>query len=330
MNSTEPTLYTNLVRQAERIDQMLRRLQWTVLRPLAARIGGDERSLFLGAGIEVDELREYQPGDDVRLMDWNLSARAGRPFIRQSHVSRALDVCLALDLSASVDWGTAECLKRDRAAELAAVTAQIFLRHGHRVGLFLFADQPVGVIPPGAGSQYLLRLLHAVQQQPSQVRRGPTDLVQALTRLDRTLPRRSLLILVSDFLVPSGWQKMMRQMVQRHEIVAVRLSDPRELELPDVGLITFEDPETGSQMVVDTSSSSLRQRFAQAAAAQHRQAAADLSASGVDLLELSTAAPLLPALVRFLEKRRRQAALVNRGQAGQRASRSAGGQGEPV
>jgi uncharacterized protein (DUF58 family) len=314
-------LYTNLVRQAERVDRMLRRLQWTVMRPLAARIGGDERSLFLGAGIEVDELREYQPGDDVRLMDWNLSARAGRPYIRQSQVSRALDVWLALDLSASVDWGTAECVKRDRATELAAVSAQIFLRHGHRVGLFMFADKPAAVIPPGAGGRYLLRLLHAVQQHPPQKKHGKTNLASALTHLNRTLPRRSLLILVSDFLVPDGWQKILRQMAQRHEIVAVRLTDPRELELPDVGLITLEDPETGTQLVVDTSSKDLRERFQREARAQYNRLNADLSAAAVNLLELRTDAPMLPALVKFLEKRRREAPLANRGRAGYSASR---------
>jgi uncharacterized protein (DUF58 family) len=327
MDSSQGSLYTNLVRQAERVDSLLRRLHWTVLRPLASRIGGDERSLFLGAGIEVDELREYQPGDDVRLMDWNLSARAGRPFIRQSQVTRALDVWLVLDVSASVDWGTAECIKRDRAVELVAVVSQIFLRHGHRVGLFLYADRPLAVLPPGAGSQYLLRLLHTIQQQPLQSRRGSTDLTGALTRLDRSLTRRSLLILVSDFLVPSGWQKILGRIAQRHEVAAVRLTDPRESELPDVGLITLEDPETGAQMVVDTASRSLRQRFQQAAAAQDLQIGADLAACGVDLLKLSTAEPLLPALVRFLEKRRRQAPFINRGQAGQRAGRAAAGAG---
>ena len=299
---------------------LLRRLEWTVLRPLASRLGGDERSLLLGAGMEIDELREYQPGDDVRQMDWNMMARLGKPYVRQSRVTRALDVWLALDVSPSVDWGTARMLKRERAVEFVSVVGQIFLRHNHHVGALLFADAPLAMIPPSAGQQHLLRLVDAVSNEANRAGSGATDLHAALTRFERALPRRSFIILVTDFLTPPGWQNVLLRLVQRHEVVAVCLRDPRESELPDVGMIALEDPETGRQLVVDTGNAALRERFQAAAAEQAARLRADLSAAGVDLLELSTADDLLPVLVRFLEKRRRQATLLNREHAAKAAA----------
>ncbi len=291
---------------------LLRRLEWTVLRPLASRLGGDERSLLLGSGIEIDELREYQPGDDVRQMDWNMMARLGKPYVRQSRVTRALDVWLALDVSPSVDWGTARMLKRERAVEFITVVGQIFLRHNHHVGAMLFADSPLAMIPPAAGHQHLLRLVDAAMDGANRSGSGATDLRAALARFERVLPRRSFIILVSDFLTLPGWQSVLLRLVQRHEVVAVCLRDPRESELPDVGVIALEDPETGRQLVVDTGNTALRERFHAAAAEQAARLRADFSAAGVDLLELSTADDLLPVLVRFLEKRRSQAALLTR------------------
>jgi uncharacterized protein (DUF58 family) len=316
-----------------RLAAYLRRLQWTILRPLASRLGGDERSLLLGPGMEIDELREYQPGDDVRQIDWNMMARLGRPYVRQSQVTRALDVWMLVDVSASLEWGTAQCLKSERATDFLAVTAQIFLQHHHHVGALLFANRPLVTVPPSAGSQHLLRLLQAINGSPAingrataihdrslAVRdRSPsvygqgTDLKAALERAERILPRRSFVILLSDFLVPDGWQAVLRRLAQRHEMVAVSLRDPRESELPDVGVITLEDPETGRQLMVDTASSGLRERFHQAALEQAARLRADLTAAGIDALELSTASDMLPALVSFLEKRRRLAHLRFRG-----------------
>jgi uncharacterized protein (DUF58 family) len=283
---------------------LLRRMQWTVLRPLATHLGGDERSLMRGSGMELAEVREYQPGDDVRHIDWNTTARADRPFVRETHTERALDVWLVLDVSASVNWGTAQCLKRDRALEFSAVAGQLFGQRGHRIGAILFADQPVSFMPPGAGRMHLLRLIDGIQHEARQSHSGATDLSAALTRVTSLVRRRSLLLIVSDFLVPDGWQRPLSLLAHRHEVVAVRLHDPREAELPDIGLVTFEDPETGSQLVVNTGDRSLRERFRAAAQDQTTRIRTDLARSGAEYLALTTDAALLPALVRFLSARR--------------------------
>ncbi len=288
----------------EPMEALLRRLRWTMLRPLATRLGGDERSLVRGPGLELAELREYQPGDDVRHIDWNLTARADRPYVREAHVERALDVWLLVDVSSSVDWGTAECLKRDRALEFAAVASHLLGRHGNRIAALLFAERPLGFVPPGAGRAHLLRLLAAVREEPRQRVRGGTDLAAALARADALIGRRSLVVVVSDFLAPDGWQRELRRLAVRHEVVAVVLGDPRELELPDVGLVTFEDPETGEQLLVDTADRRLRERFRRAAQARGERLAAQLVGAGADRLGVRTDEPLLPALVRFLEVRR--------------------------
>ena len=292
-------------------DALLRRLHWTVLRPLAAALGGDERSLIRGFGAEMTEVREYQVGDDVRHIDWNITARSDRPFVRESYVDRALDVWLVLDLSASVDWGTAECLKRDRALEFAAVVGQLLGRHSNRVGALLFANSPLTFVAPSAGRAHMLRILAAMQAEPPQGETGATDLQSALIQANAVIRRKSLVLIVSDFLAPDGWQAALGQLAQRHEIIAVRLHDPRESELPDVGFITLEDPETGAQLMVNTSDRSLRERFQSAACAQDEDIRAALARHGIDQLTLSTGDPLLPALVEFLELRRRRPAAAN-------------------
>jgi uncharacterized protein (DUF58 family) len=290
----------------EPIEALLRRLKWSMLRPLATRLGGDERSLIQGDGLEIVELREYQPGDDVRRIDWNVTARSDRPYVRESHVERSLDVWLLVDVSASVDWGTAECLKRDRAVELTGVTGQLLGRQGNRVGAMLFADQPRGFVPPSAGRAHLLRLLAAVREEPRQAQQGATDLAAALRRAETLLRQRSLLVVVSDFLVPNGWQQSLRRLAARHEVVATVLRDPRESELTDVGLVTFEDPETGQQLVVDTSNRRLRERFHAAALARSAALHAELRQTGADVLTVGTDEGLLPTLVRFLDDRQRR------------------------
>lgn len=289
---------------AEPLDYLLRRLQWTILRPLAHRLGGDERSFQRGPGVEVTELREYQPGDDVRLIDWNVSARTDRPYVREAHVERALDVWLVVDVSASVDWGTADCLKRDRVLELAAVAGQLLGRHGHRIGALLFADRPLAVVPPAHGRAHIQRLLGAIRDEPGRPGAGVTDLGAALRQAAALIKTPALVLVVSDWIGPAGWQTELQKLAQRHEVVAVRVHDPRESELPDVGWITVEDPETGAQLGVDTRDRQLRERFAAAAQAQVAQLHADFAGSGVDELEISTAGSLLPPLVRFLNARR--------------------------
>ncbi|HEX6289639.1 MAG TPA: DUF58 domain-containing protein [Herpetosiphonaceae bacterium] len=291
-------------RQPETPVGLLRRMHWTVLRPLATHLGGDERSLVRGSGMELAEVREYQPGDDVRHIDWNTTARTDRPFVREALTERALDVWLIVDVSASLNWGTAECLKRERALEFAAVAGQLFAQRGHRLGALLFADRPLSFMPPGAGQTHLLRLLDGIQHETRHTRSGATDLAGALARVHGVIRRRSLLIVVSDFLAPTGWQTPLALLAQRHELIAVRLHDPREAELPDIGLVTFEDPETGSQLVVNTHDRGLRERFQQAALEQAARIRTDLARCGAEYLALGTDTALLPVLVRFLSARR--------------------------
>ena len=315
-----PSTYVSV----EAPEALLHRLHWTVLRPLGYALGGSERSLVRGPGMELDELREYQPGDDVRHIDWNVTARTDLPFIRQARVERALDVWFLLDVSASVEWGTARCLKRDRMVEFVAILGLVLGRHGNRLGALPFAERPLRFLPPAAGRLHLLRLIDTVrgdwpafpaQKMPAQpIPPGATDLAGALARAGTVIRRRALVLVVSDFLVPSGWQGSLRRLAQRHDVVAVQLTDPRERELPDVGLLTLEDPETGKQLIVNTSDRRLRERFRKAASSQAEQIKADLEASAVDQLVLSTSEELLPAMVRFMQTRRlRRAASPPRG-----------------
>lgn len=294
--------------RCETPEGLLHRLQWTIVRPLATRFGGDERSVMRGPGMEVAEVREYQPGDDVRHIDWNVTARADRPFVREAHAERALDVWLVVDLSASVDWGTARSLKRERAIDLAAVAGPVLGRHGNRVGALLFADRPLRLIPPAAGRGHLVRVLGAIEDERRQSAWGRTDLRAALAWAREAIRRRSVVALVSDFLAPDGWQAPLGELAHRHEVVAVRLTDPREGELPNIGLVTLEDPETGSQLIVDTGDRALRERFGRAAQAQADRIRAELVRRGAEELVVSTADDLLPALTRFLDARRRQRA----------------------
>ncbi len=285
---------------------LLRRLRWSIVQPLATRLNGDERSRLVGPGVEFAGVREYQPGDDIRRIDWNLTARSNTPFIREAQADGAVDVWLVVDVSPSVDWGTGLCLKRYRAIELAAVAGQLLGHHGNRLGLLLFADRPIGIVPPGTGRAHLERVVGRLRLQPRSIARGPTDLSSALSAIRRLARRPSLIVLTSDFLVPDGWAAPLRLLAQRHEVVAARLRDAREADLPDVGLVTFEDPETGAQLTVDTSNRRLRERFSLAAAAQTQRIDTVLAGCGVDQVVLGTDQPMLPALATFLEARRRR------------------------
>jgi uncharacterized protein (DUF58 family) len=299
-----PRAGTGGVLEPETPEGLLRRLQWTVIRPLASRLGGDERSLVRGFGLELSDLREYQPGDDVRHIDWNTTARTDRPYVREAYAERALDVWLVVDVSPSVAWGTARCLKRDLAVELAATVGLLRGRQGNRIGALLFAERPRALVPVGIGRAHLLRLVTCLRDEPRRDGAGRTDLAAALAQIRAFAQRRSLILIISDFLVPDGWQVALGPLAHRHEVVAVRLRDPREAEIPDVGLIAFEDPETGGQLVVDTGDRRLRERFAEAAAGQDERIRAELVRRGVDQLVLSTADDLGPALVRFLGARK--------------------------
>jgi uncharacterized protein (DUF58 family) len=268
-----------------------------------------------GAGLEYSDVREYQAGDDPRTIEWNITARSDRPYVRESLPDRGLDAWLLVDITRSLDWGTARCLKRQLALEFAAVVGQLLIGRGNRVGALLFDDRVRSIIPPSAGRTALLQLIARMEratdgQTPSAVEggqgAGPTDLGRALAEAGRLIRRPSMMVLISDFMTPGGWQQPLSALAIRHEVVAVWITDPREGEIPDVGVVTFEDPESGEQILVDTRSAHLRARFQQAAAAQRGTIRADLLRARAAVAEMSTSAELVPQLVAFIKQREAQ------------------------
>jgi len=310
------------------VDQLLRRSRWPVLRRLGFHPGGDERSSLRGAGLEYSDVREYQAGDDPRTIEWNITARSDRPYVRESLPNRGLDAWLLVDTTRSLDWGTARCLKRQLALEFSAVVGQLLIGRGNRVGALLFDDRVRSIIPPSAGRTALLQLIARMeratdgQELPSLVGGGhgpqfpspsgggqgggSTDLGRALTEAGRLIRRPSMMVLISDFMTPGGWQQPLSSLAIRHEVIAVWITDPREREIPDVGVVTFEDPESGEQILVDTRSAHLRARFQEAAAAQRVTIRADLLRARAAIAELSTVAELVPQLVAFIKQREAQ------------------------
>ena len=298
------------------VDQLLRRSRWPVLRRLGFHPGGDERSSTRGAGLEYSDVREYQAGDDPRTIEWNITARSDRPYVRESLPDRGLDAWLLVDVTRSLDWGTARCLKRQLALEFSAVVGQLLIGRGNRVGALLFDDRVRSIIPPSAGRTALLQLIARIerategQQTPSptggEQGGGTTDLGRALAEAGRLIRRPSMMVLISDFMTPGGWQQPLSALAIRHEVVAVWITDPREGEIPDVGVVTFEDPESGEQILVDTRSAHLRARFQEAAAAQRGTIRADLLRARAAVAEISTAAELVPQLVGFIKQREAQ------------------------
>jgi uncharacterized protein (DUF58 family) len=302
------------------IDDLLRRARWPVLRRLGFHPGGDERSSFRGTGLEYSDVREYQAGDDPRTIEWNITARSDRPFVRESLPDRGLDAWLLIDVSRSFDWGTARCLKRQLAIEFSAVVGQMLIGRGNRVGALLFDERVRSIIPPAAGRTALLQLIARIERatdstsgDDSQVpspsgggQGGGTDLGRALTEAGRLIRRPSLMLILTDFMTPSGWQQPLSALALRHEVIAAWVTDPREHEIPDVGVVTFEDPESGRQILVDTGSVPLRARFQAAANAQRATIRADLLRARTAVADLSTAAEAVPQLVAFIKQREAQ------------------------
>jgi uncharacterized protein (DUF58 family) len=288
------------------VDQLLRRSRWPVLRRLGFHPGGDERSSLRGAGLEYSDVREYQAGDDPRTIEWNITARSDRPYVRESLPDRGLNAWLLVDITRSLDWGTARCLKRQLALEFSAVVGQLLIGRGNRVGALFFDDRVRSIIPPSAGRTALLQLIARMERAAESPADGPTDLGRALTEAGRLIRRPSMMVLISDFMTPGGWQKPLSALAIRHEVVAAWITDPREREIPDVGVVTFEDPESGEQILVDTRSAHLRARFEEAAAEQRETIRADLLRARAAIAELSTEAEMVPQLVAFIKQREAQ------------------------
>jgi uncharacterized protein (DUF58 family) len=300
-----------LIAQAGGAERALRRLEWTVIRRLDGLLQGDYRTLMRGIGLDLADLREYQHHDDVRHIDWNVTARLQTPHVRVFTEDREMAAWFVLDLSRSVDFGSGQKAKREMSAGFVGVLARLLTRHGNRVGALVYGNDLEAVIPPRSGRRHVLHLLHAMERRAEQIEAAPTQ--KGMTRLDDLLksaatlmPRRSTVFVVSDFLSEPGWERPMGQLVQRHEVIAVRLFDPLELELPDLGLVPLRDAETGEQLWVDTHDAGFRKRFARLATEREATLRAALAKAGVDALELSTSDDLVEAIVRFADLRKRR------------------------
>lgn len=303
--------------KTETPDSLLRRLEWTVLRRLDGVLHGDYRTLFRGFGLDLAGLREYQHSDDVRHIDWNVTARLQSPYVRQYNEDREVTAWFLLDISPSVDFGSEHVRKRTVLVEFVAVLARLLTRHGNRVGALLYSGGKKGgvdaVIPAQGGRQHVLHIINRLMASPELPEAPATDLRAFLTAAQQIVTRRSLVFVVSDFISAPGWPEALGHLAMRHETLAVRLFDALEMELPDLGLMVMQDAETGEQVFVDTHDSGFRKRFA--ALAEKREAAlrTSFAQAGVDALELATGDNLVDVILRFAELRKRRSELTGGG-----------------
>jgi len=290
-------------------EDILRRLEWTVIRRLDGLLHGDYRTLFRGFGLDLADLREYQYHDDVRYIDWNVTARLMTPYVRVYNEDREVTAWFLLDLSPSIDFGS-QVKKRSISTEFVAVLVRLLTRHGNRVGGLFYSDTVDTVIPARGGRRHALHILQRILSRPERSRSGVTNLGDFLQTAFRVIKRRSLVFVVSDFISTPGWAKPLAYLAQRHEIIAVRLYDPLEMELPDLGLLVMRDAETGEQLFVDTHDRTFRQRFAALAERRERELRSAFHQAGVDALELSTNDDLVDAILRFADLRKRRSHLA--------------------
>ena len=290
-------------------EAVLRRLEWTVIRRLDGLLHGDYRTLFRGFGLDLADLREYQYEDDVRHIDWNVTARLQTPYVREFQEEREIAAWFLLDLSPSVDFGSTDKRKRGVASDFVAVLARLLSRHGNRFGALLYSDRVDEMIPARNGRRHVLHLLSRLLNRPDRLQSAPTDLGALLRAATQAITRRSVVFVVSDFISEPGWAKPLGQLAERHDVVAVRLFDPLEQTLPDLGLFVMQDAETGEQLFVDTHDRGFRARFAAETARRETDLRTSFASAGVDVLELSTADALIDALLRFADLRKRRVRL---------------------
>ncbi|MCZ8218216.1 MAG: DUF58 domain-containing protein [Acidovorax sp.] len=294
-------------------DRLLRELEWKVIRRLDGLLQGDYRTLMRGSGLDLADLREYQPHDDVRHIDWNVTARLNQPHVRVFTEDREMTAWFLLDLSPSISFGPEGRAKRDILTGFVAVLSRLLTRHGNRVGAMLYggashqADHAVdAVLPPRSSRAHVLHLVHRLLAPQPPGGDAATELHRLLQSAMANLRRRATVFVVSDFISAPGWEKPLAQLAQRHDVVAVRLLDPLELELPDLGLITLRDAESGEQLQVDTHDAAFRRRFARLAAEREATLRDGLAHAGADTLELCTDDDLVDALLRFMDLRQRR------------------------
>jgi len=291
----------------------MRQLEIRTRRLVNETLVGEYHSVFKGRGMDFDEVREYIAGDEVRTIDWNVTARAGRPFVKKFTEERELTILLVVDISASGNFGSGAQSKRDLAAELASLLAFSAIRNSDKVGLLLYTDRVEQFLPPKKGRRHVLRVVREILfHEP--VGRG-TDGVKALDVVNHVLHRRAIVFMISDFQSPGDaardaaeMRRAMRQTNRRHDLVAVHIEDARERTLPNLGVLALQDSETGAVIELDTANPKVRSRFERETAGRVRNLVNDFRAEGVDTLELDTNAPYLPALQRFFKSRERRRA----------------------
>ncbi len=292
-------------------DQILRRLEWTVLRRMDGLLQGDWRTLMRGAGVDLADLREYQLHDDVRHIDWNVTARLQQPHVRLYLEDRDLTTWFLLDLSGSVDFGSGDVTKLAVSTAFVATLARVVTRHGNRVGALLYDRGICGMLPPASTRLHVLNLLQRMRapRKPPAAGGAGTSLADLVKAAEGIVKRRSLVVMVSDFISTPGWEDTVARLARRHDLVAVRLLDPMEMALPDVGFVTLEDAETGEQLFIDAADPQFRKRYAAIAEQQEAALREALGRSGADTLELATDDDLLDAMLRFADLRRQRARL---------------------
>ena len=264
---------------------------------------GEYHSVFKGRGMEFAEVREYEPGDEIRSIDWNVTARLGRPYIKRFIEERELTVILMADVSASGHFGTVNQMKSEITAEICALLAYAAIQNNDRVGLLMFTDQIEKFIPPKKGRTHILRVIREVlYTRPGHT---GTDLTQALEYLNRLLTRRSIVFILSDFLT-EDYMKPLRVASKRHDVVAVTITDPRELSLPGIGLIELQDAETGEEVLVDTGDAVWRRQYAEYNEALREARDQQFRVTGVDAIHIRTDEPYIDPLLQFFKLRERK------------------------
>jgi uncharacterized protein (DUF58 family) len=289
----------------------MRELEIRTRRMVDDTMAGAYHSVFKGRGMDFDEVREYSPGDEVRTIDWNVTARAGRAFVKKFTEERELTIFLVVDISASGNFGSGELAKRDLAAEVASVLAFSAIRNSDKVGLILYTDRIERYLPPKKGRRHVLRVVRDIlYHEPQGV---GTDTVKTLDAVNNLLHRRAVVFLISDFETSGGdpevaraqLRRAVRQTNRRHDLVAIHIEDPREKELPNVGIIALEDAETGEIVELNTARAKVRKRFNELSLERAQRLKSDLRAEGVDIVQLRTDTPYIPPLQRFFKSRGR-------------------------
>lgn len=286
-------------------ERILQRLDWQVIRRLDGLLQGDYRTLFYGAGIDFTDLREYQPQDDIRHIDWNVTARLNSPYVRQYVEDREITAWFLLDLSPSMGFGPSERPKRMVLADFVATMARLLTRNGNRVGAILYNNRIDQIIPPRGGRNQVLRLIRDLLKETDTPTGMTTDLNQLVHAGLNTFKKRSFVFLISDFFSEPGWERPLSLLNRRHELLAVRLWDPREEELPSAGFIVVEDSESGEQLYVDTSNPEFHRRFREANTRRENLLKDNLRQAGVDLFSFSTEEDLVSAIVRMAALRKK-------------------------